>query len=164
MLTSSLDWARGTVCLWSMMWDLSWGDSKAEAWNHLAAHSLTLSGGWCLLSPKTLAEAFSQNAYVPSMWPGLSHMWWLGSKRSILRERATWKMHNPSWPGPGSYVVSRLPHSINWKYLRVPRLKVRRNRCPLSVQVARFWKSVWDQKSCCAIFGKYNRPQYMSSL
>lgn len=130
MLTSSLDWARGTAYLWSMMWDLSWGDSKAEAWNHLAAHSLTLSGGWCLLSPKTLAEAFSQNAYVPSMWPGLSHMWWLGSKRSILRERATWKMHNPSWPGPGSYVVSRLPHSINWKYLRVPRLKVRRNRCP----------------------------------
>lgn len=87
MLTSSLDWARGTAYLWSMMWALSWGDWKAEAWNHLVAHSLTLSGGWCLFSPKTSAEAFGQNAYVPSMWPGLSHMWWLGSKRSLLRER-----------------------------------------------------------------------------
>lgn len=99
---------------------------------------------------------FDQSTYILPFWSlGLLTVWSLHSSFNVLRNN---HMGSPlaSVLSPGSYMVSLLPHSISGNCHKF--LPDSKEICYL-VQVARFWKSTWDQESCHAILGKYNLPQ-----
>lgn len=159
-------------CLWVLMWAVLYVPVTRSVWQvttHLSGMKQTLitltesldgvlgvgiplglicslSGSWCLLS----SEALSWGSR-PKHWHPLCVAWASSQCGSWVPREASWertrqKPCHPVWPSPASYMVSPLPPSVSWDYHEVlPRFKERRNRLCLLMQVAKFWKSRWDQ-------------------
>lgn len=124
---------------------ISGDGSKAGAWDHLKAPSLTclVADAGCQLE-SSLACRPGNLHMTPPCGLGFLAAWWLGSKGKLLvREWARWKPSHFLWHRLWS-LAPFLSLLLFWRGSRL---------YPLMGRLA-IWKSMWHCKYCCGHFQK----------